>query len=109
MENKDANALIAEIRQVTVLFVKIDMPNMELLVDAFRGVSKLVGGEGKFLAKTVNESIADQLLLDRLQICMEALSTAFSNNGGQMRQFIVDDKGISCVSHDVDMFYLLCC
>eukprot|EP01034_Spumella_vulgaris_P047307 gene47307-biopygen8219 len=98
-DNQDGTSLMAEIRQVTVMFVKIDMPNMELLVDANRSLVTATGtgGDGKFLAKTVNEKYADDLLLARLQTCMEALTAAFSNNGGQMRQFIVDDKGTVCI------------
>ncbi len=34
LDLQDSSAMIAEIRNVTVLFIKIDIPNMELLVDS---------------------------------------------------------------------------
>ncbi len=46
-----------------------------------------------FSTRTVNEKQSDKLLLERLQACMEVLSNAFISKEGQMRQFIVDDKG----------------
>lgn len=95
LDAEDSANLIAEIRAVTVLFIKVDLPHMELLVDSDRQAARTK--QSKFLSKAVNEKLADQLLLDRLQGCIEALSSALSANGGQMRQFIVDDKGTVCI------------
>ena len=53
----------------------------------------------KFLSKTKNEEISDQSLLGRMQTCFECLTESFTKYGGQMRQFIVDDKGTyGCVT-----------
>lgn len=54
-------------------------------------------GNFHFLERSERESSADAELLVRLQKCMEILCTAFASNGGQMRQFIIDDKGTVCI------------
>lgn len=46
-----------------------------------------------FAPRSETETAADEALLNRLQSCMEVLVGAFQTHGGQLRQFIVDDKG----------------
>ena len=92
---REASGLTTEIRNVTVMFVKIDLADTQLMIDETKRGK--VGGGYRFLPKTVNEKFADLMLLDRLQSCMEALQQSFSSHGGQMRQFIVDDKGTVCI------------
>lgn len=50
-----------------------------------------------FLQRSEREEAADEALLARLQACMDVLVTAFSMNGGHLRQFIIDDKGTVCI------------
>jgi hypothetical protein len=46
-----------------------------------------------FLERTENEQMADQLILEKVQKCLEILHRNIYRYGGQLRQFIVDDKG----------------
>lgn len=92
----------AELRTVTVMFIKIDSFDLKLMVDSFRSKSKskfnaLCYDSFYFLDRTDNEIASDQSLLNRFQRCMELLCTAFKENDGQLRQFIVDDKGTVCI------------
>lgn len=92
----------AELRTVTVMFVKIDSFDLSLLVDDnqprnFRKVHNQFYKSFRFLDRTDNEITSDNLLLNRIQSCFEILGSAFSSNGGQIRQFIVDDKGTVCI------------
>lgn len=41
--------------------------------------------------------------LHSFQDCMEIMTKNFKKHGGQLRQFIVDDKGTK------EMFFILCC
>lgn len=56
-----------------------------------------IAGVFDFIDRTANEVAADTLMLSRVQRCMEALCEVFTETGGQMRQFIVDDKGTVCI------------
>lgn len=144
-------ALSAEIRNVMVLFIKIDGLDMELIVDdictdqqpnpslllfahnqfgSVRAANgggpnplRMSGGNGSlrsnmvgnsaaaravgrgasigatfdFLDRTDNEVVADKLMLERVQNCIQVLCKVFADARGQMRQFIVDDKGTVCI------------
>ena len=46
-----------------------------------------------FLTRTEEEFNDDQRIMNSFQDCMEIITRIFKDNGGQMRQFIVDDKG----------------
>lgn len=50
-----------------------------------------------FLTRTEEEFNDDQRIMNSFQDCMEVMTKIFKTNGGQMRQFIVDDKGRSAV------------
>eukprot|EP01038_Epipyxis_sp_PR26KG_P009538 gene9538-12846_t len=107
--NGDESPLAAaELRNVIVLFINIEMPNMSILQEKTTSVLATnvdsIGNKMKinpsydfyFLERTENELAADTILLQKFQKCMEILTKAFSGQGGQLRQFIVDDKG--CVA-----------
>ena len=91
--NNSASSL-AEQRNVTVMFIKVLKMDANLLNDSSRG---RVGSTYRFLGTTLNEKAADQRLLTRFQRCYEILSGALTTHGGQIRQFIVDDKGTVCI------------
>ncbi len=50
-----------------------------------------------FLNRSRQELGVDYLLLQKFQKCMDILTTIFMEKGGQLRQFIVDDKGTVCI------------
>lgn len=50
-----------------------------------------------FLSRTEEEFNDDQRIMNSFQDCMEVMTKIFKEHGGQMRQFIVDDKGRICV------------
>jgi hypothetical protein len=50
-----------------------------------------------FLNRSKQELGVDVLLLQKFQQCMDILTTIFMEKGGQLRQFIVDDKGTVCI------------
>lgn len=89
----------AELRSVTVMFINIESFDMSLLIDmsrykegkrpAFSRFDSIFG----FLERTENEQMADQLILEKVQKCLEILHCHIYRYGGQLRQFIVDDKG----------------
>lgn len=91
-------ATSAEMRTVTVMFVKIDGLDSLVYIDDDPAANEhdeyyACYSKFGFLRRSVSEMEADTALLDRLQQCMNILCNAFSDNGGQMRQFIIDDKG----------------
>lgn len=55
-----------------------------------------------FLSRTEEEFNDDQRIMNSFQDCMEIMTKTFKTHGGQMRQFIVDDKG----TH-FDIFWIL--
>lgn len=89
----------AELRTVTVMFIKIETFDLSLLIDCsrckegkrpiFNKFDSIFG----FLERTENEQMADQIILDQVQKCLAVLHRCIYGNGGQLRQFIVDDKG----------------
>jgi class 3 adenylate cyclase len=96
----------AEVRSVTVMFIKIDTINLQLFVDEAENCNqedvrvpddehnKVFG----FLVRTEQEIAADTAILQKLQDCFSILHSAIYGNGGQLRQFIVDDKGTVCIA-----------
>jgi class 3 adenylate cyclase len=135
--------LTAELRNVIVLFIKIDInfgdwqknqlsnfasdktakspikaPTMDL---SLGGIMSTLGGfmsptvsssktsakekdinrvrvpKFNFLHRSQQELACDHSLLQKFQKCMDILTTNFMEKGGQLRQFIVDDKGTVCI------------
>ncbi|RYG69441.1 hypothetical protein EON64_02720 [archaeon] len=84
-----------EIRTIIVMFVKIERFDLHLKVDNFSKVA--YSNRFVFLDRTESELEADDTLLNRLQACFAVLCDAFHEHGGQLRQFIVDDKGTVCI------------
>lgn len=88
----------AEVRSVTVMFIKIDTINLHILTDD--GEDREIGEDGHtvdkvfgFLVRSIREIEADNAILNQIQGCYAILHAAIYGNGGQLRQFIVDDKG----------------
>jgi class 3 adenylate cyclase len=97
------SAVDAEMRNVTVMFIKIDAFDLSLLIDASQSRDSRKGNQRfdtafGFLERTENEQMADKLIIDKLQCCLEALNRAIYSHGGHLRQFIVDDKGTVCIA-----------
>ena len=113
-----------ELRSVTVMFIKIEMTESKLFIDTAGGTSsafnklransddlmttdetshsqdktkETVSSAFHFLARTPLEHEHDNKICKRFQDCMEVMTKVFSEQGGQMRQFIVDDKGTVCI------------
>jgi hypothetical protein len=90
----------AEIRSVTVLFIKIGIVNMSLCHDEYNEAPQISTSVASnvFCQRTSMEVAADHELLAQLQSSFECIASAMDVYGGQMRQFIVDDKGDSFAS-----------
>lgn len=97
--------LTAELRNVIVVFISISFSTMcELHLGEHAGK---VAGESEgvsagvpgfhFLPRTTSERSADQELLSTFQTCYTTLHGHMTSKGGQLRQFIIDDKGIVCI------------
>lgn len=122
LERKDSRAfptmdsiLTAELRQVVVLFIKIDLEvhlrftdtdDLDFSKPAF--VASMTDedkenyvlpnmSELHFIPRTEEEYTSDAKLLATLQKCFSIIVRAFRLKGGQIRQFIVDDKGTVCI------------
>jgi hypothetical protein len=105
----------SELRVVIVMFISIDFdkPNsLQLqvdhphLYDVYQSFTDLPDPDlddifldnaastcFQFLKRTKNEIVSDNLLLNKFQVCMEVVTSVFKETMGQLRQFIVDDKG----------------
>jgi hypothetical protein len=119
IRNQDTS-LNAELRNVIVLFISLQLESASLVTSdpttpasdkAGRFSEKLsekasakcyshhagnVSSRIKgfhFLTRTEEEFNDDQRIMNSFQDCMEVITKIFKANGGQMRQFIVDDKG----------------
>ncbi|RYH21183.1 adenylate/guanylate cyclase domain-containing protein [archaeon] len=86
-----------EIRTVIVLFIKIEKFDLRLRIDAVGKPCTFAYNRFSFLDRTESEIEADEQLMRRFQACFSVLCKAFSDHGGQLRQFIVDDKGTVCI------------
>eukprot|EP01038_Epipyxis_sp_PR26KG_P013098 gene13098-17555_t len=96
------SSFIAELRSVIVLFIKVDtgMQSMNLYMDNENQSERTQDSIVKdfhFLPRTDRERNEDSFILGCFQRCMEIMIDAFMENGGQLRQFIVDDKGTVCI------------
>jgi class 3 adenylate cyclase len=91
--------LSAELRVVTVMFIKIDCLDVSLFVEDDPSESlkvnerKAFASKFNFIQRSSWEESSDSELLSRLEQCMTIICNAFAENDGQLRQFIVDDKG----------------
>eukprot|EP01031_Cornospumella_fuschlensis_P025264 gene25264-30508_t len=98
-------ALSAELRTVTVMFIKIESISSNIYVDTENKANNVhhstygdhLRERFSFLHRTADELEKDKELLGQLQSCMQVLCKAFLGHGGQMRQFIIDDKGTVCI------------
>jgi class 3 adenylate cyclase len=93
----------SELRSVTIMFIKIDGMDMQLTIDPNRTKNNVKSQNVcyesfGFLDRTDNEIASDELLLGKLQSCISVLGNAIYSCGGQMRQFMVDDKGTVCIA-----------
>jgi hypothetical protein len=89
-----------EIRNVIVMFIKIDKLDARLHNDLNQSLgdrSRYIYHEFAFLNRTEKEIETDELLLLRFQKCFQVLCGILMDKGGQLRQFIVDDKGTVCI------------
>ena len=101
--NKDG-ALVSELRNVIVLFISVKMNHASLFHDpnvakgiAVNTVKTCKVDSFHFLSRTTEELKADKEVIVQFQSCMEVLTEVFQSKGGQLRQFIVDDKGTVCI------------
>jgi hypothetical protein len=106
-------ALVSELRNVIVLFISVRTGTAEVFLDPTRTVNPSADTQVPsqpqdqssgliqtckvdtfhFLTRTVAEIEADKRLINQFQSCMEVMTQVFRDKGGQLRQFIVDDKG----------------
>jgi hypothetical protein len=95
----EALTTVSELRSVIVMFINIKMENSTVFIDpAPKSRIKTCGtDEFSFLARTEAELVADIVLRDKFQKCFAVMAQTFADKGGQVRQFIVDDKGTVCI------------
>lgn len=86
---------------VTVMFVKIESITIEIHEHEGKRdhhddhhLETLLG----FIPRSVQEYEEDVAALDRLQRCYVVLHEAIYSTEGQLRQFIIDDKGTVCIA-----------
>lgn len=102
----------AELRTITVIFIKIEGIRWQLLSEDIniKSASSLMGSARSindifgFLNVTEIENIVDEVLLQQAQRCFEVLYQHISQAGGQIRQFIVDDKGTVCIASKLSCY-----
>lgn len=96
LQGKEESDLTAELRNILVLFVKMDIQGQDLLIDENQpSMNRVIDYPESigFAKVTQAEYLDDQRILNKYQACMEILVQSLRENGGQLRQFIVDDKG----------------
>ena len=98
--NKMVMILTAELRKCTILFIniKIDVEMVMSPEGTPKTMSPMFGRKDvlkslPFIPRSSEEKEGDERLLAQLQSCMEITTTTLTANGGQIRQFIHDDKG----------------
>ena len=118
------SSLVAELRSVIVLFISVKTGGANVFIDPTRlsaatnstaadsdqadsaagGAAAVAAGvqtckvdSFHFLRRTTAEIEADKRLVNMFQGCMEVMTEVFLAKGGQLRQFIVDDKGTVCI------------
>lgn len=100
---KHDSMLTAELRSVIVMFINIEMKNTDLYsekssnVNNNHKISTCEIDSFYFIPRTKSELQADKILLNRFQTCIKIITSIFLDRGGQLRQFIVDDKGTVCI------------
>jgi class 3 adenylate cyclase len=102
--NRMVMILTAELRKCAILFIKIGV-DVNLFMSPEGVEKKLTPSHIRrrplaslpFIARSSEEVKADERLLAELQRCFEIMSTTLTENGGQIRQFIHDDKGTVCI------------
>ncbi|RYG70276.1 hypothetical protein EON64_00580, partial [archaeon] len=99
---KRDSGLVGELRNVMVMFISIKSTVDELLFeDKQHELTPEVGECAlkafSFIYTTAAERTADLKILTHYQTCMEIIVRALKKKGGQLRQFIVDDKGTVCI------------
>jgi class 3 adenylate cyclase len=86
---------------VTVMFVKIESITID--ITEYEGgrdhhdehhLEQLLG----FIPRTMRELQDDVCAMERLQRCFSVLHEAIYSTEGQLRQFIIDDKGTVCIA-----------
>jgi hypothetical protein len=98
IRNQDSS-LTAELRNVIVMFISVKMDASQLLISpptADSTPDDIMHPRIKsfhFLTRSAEEYYDDQRLMNSFQDCMHIMTKIFKDHGGQMRQFIVDDKG----------------
>ena len=85
----------AELRQCTTLFINISI-NVNLYIDHNVDRRELKGLQ-PFITRSDEEINSDNRLLSELQMCMKIVTKTLIDKGGQVRQFIHDDKGTVCI------------
>ncbi len=95
----DDNLLLSELREVIVMFINLHFPPIELVGDACGNSSDDVPlstspiDSFHFLKRTKNQLKQDRAILYVIQNCMKTMTDVMKRHGGQLRQFIIDDKG----------------
>ena len=85
----------AELRQCITLFINIDLA-VQLLMSKTVVEATLIGLM-PFISRSEEELLNDTHLLHDLQMCMKIVTLTLAVKGGQIRQFIHDDKGTVCI------------
>lgn len=94
--SEDDSFLLAELREVIVLFINLSLTNCT--IDSIK-TSVRVNNTGNadqkllFLPRNSLECDIDRALLNKFQDCFAVIASVLQSNRGQVRQFIVDDKG----------------
>jgi class 3 adenylate cyclase len=100
-DNKPPAPLVtsSELRNVIVMFINIKMDNSTVYRDPApkQHIKTCAADEFCFLTRSQTELDADIALRDKFQQCFAVMAETFHEKGGQVRQFIVDDKGTVCI------------
>eukprot|EP01041_Mallomonas_annulata_P007481 gene7481-15318_t len=89
----------AEMRMVITMFINLILDDAKLVHDNShpKRLNTSFVSAFNFLPRTDIEYETDMRLLDRYQNCIAAIIAELHSRGGQLRQFIVDDKGTVCI------------
>lgn len=90
--------LLAELREVIVLFISLSLENPILQESGADSTSERNTSQYGFLQRNESELAADHALLSRFQGAFTVLATEIMKESGQIRQFIIDDKGTVCIA-----------
>lgn len=107
MKNEELTS--GELRKVIVMFINLKIPSTSAVEgdeytegdDDDTNDDDFVETEGLsssvFLPRTRKQLDADMVMLGKYQTCIATILGALNEVGGQLRQFIVDDKGTVCI------------